>query len=323
MGLFNGMFFCIFQGTQIVGNALSSVILMYGGKNKKEARLVLFVTFLVIASGGVALFLLLGKEETQEQKQNNLAKARGDEEALLAQKKTSPITAVFHNLGRVAKLLLDPKLFLMIPSMFYSGMEQSFVFSDFTTDVIQPAKGVNWIGFVLVAFGACDAVGSVIMGKLGDKFSKTLYLLVGFLCHISVFAFLVIFFRIKGKDDALDYMGDHIWILFVLSGVLGVADSCWTTFPPVIASVLFIDNTEAAFSHVKFWQALGSVCVFVWSGHLALETKIFIYTGVLTVQVLCVCILHFGFHSIDEKEHRVEYESVGGDAVRKPAPINQ
>lgn len=142
------------------------------------------------------------------------------------------------------------------------GMEQSFVFGDFTKNIISETKGTNWIGFVMAVFGVTDALSSVTLGRLADRFGKRLFVAVGLLAHLAVLSFFLCFLFLD--DDALDDIYDNFWILFVAAGILGIADSCWNTFPCTMMSVFFIDDAEAAFATLKFFQASGSVCVFVW-----------------------------------------------------------
>lgn len=183
-------------------------------------------------------------------------------------------------------------------------MEQGFVFNAFTTDIIKQSKGENWIGFVMSVFGALDAIGSVLLGKLGDKFTKRIFVFVGVICHVSVLVFFITILYVKSDgDSAFTFLGDNFYILFIAAGVLGIADSCWNTFPPIMMSVFFIDNTDAAFSNLKFWQAMGSVSAFVWGPRIDFQYNAMIVLGVLALAVVCLCVLDFFVASIDSMEN--------------------
>jgi hypothetical protein len=71
----------------------------------------------------------------------------------------------------------------LVPCLFYSGLEMAygnfieislkvirFMFGDFTKEGIADVLGAKWIGFIMAVFGAFDAVGSVLLGKISGKF---------------------------------------------------------------------------------------------------------------------------------------------------------
>lgn len=184
---------------------------------------------------------------------------------------------------------------------------------------MKASKGEEWIGFVMTVFGACDALGSVLLGKLGDKFTKKIFVIVGVICHVTVVSFLVILLFVKGDTDAFSFLADNIYLLFICAGILGIADSCWNTFPPIMMSVFFIDNTEAAFSNLKFWQSVGSASVFVWGPRIAFQYNGIILLAVLGVAVLCLCVLEIFVASIDSIENEADSPD---ESVRKKYAVN-
>ncbi len=186
-------------------------------------------------------------------------------------------------------------------------MEQSFVFGDFTSNIIKQTKGSEWIGFVMAVFGVTDALGSVILGRIADRFTKRIFVAVGLIAHTTIFAFYLTFLNID--DDALAHITTNYWILFITAAILGVADSCWNTFPSVMMSVFFTDNAEAAFANLKFFQASGSVCAFVWGPLLAFEYKIIILAVVMCVAVASLVTLDVFVASLDTIEKKKEDET--------------
>jgi MFS family permease len=93
-------------------------------------------------------------------------------------------------------------------------------------------------GFVMAVYGAFDATASVLLGRMADVVGKRLYLIVGFIAHFSFIAFYLTFLNISNVET----LHDDYWILFLSAAVLGVADACWNTFPPLMMSVFFADN---------------------------------------------------------------------------------
>lgn len=91
----------------------------------------------------------------------------------------------------------------------------------------------------MAVYGAFDAAASVLLGRMADVVGKRLYLIVGFIAHGSFIAFYLTFLNISD----IKTLHDDFWILFLSAAVLGVADACWNTFPPLMMSVFFSDNT--------------------------------------------------------------------------------
>ena len=50
----------------------------------------------------------------------------------------------------------DSKMMSIIPLIMYSGLEVSFIWSDFTTNYVAESLGVADIGYVMAIFGAAD-----------------------------------------------------------------------------------------------------------------------------------------------------------------------
>jgi MFS family permease len=182
-------------------------------------------------------------------------------------------------------------------------LQQGFVSNDFTSNIIKEAKGEEWIGFVMTVFGVTDAIGSVVIGRLGDKFSKWVFVVIGGACCIAVDTFFIALLFAKGEDDTASFLSTNIYIFFIAAGVLGIVDSCWNTFPNVMMSVFFIENTETAFANQKFWQSIGSVCAFAWGPYLPFHYKCIIMLGVLSLAMFSITLLHFGVASIDAMDN--------------------
>jgi MFS family permease len=304
MGLFTGIFFSIFQLTQVVGNLVAGCIFMFGGQDQDQARNILFYVFLGVAAGGVLLFLTLGREVTDKERRGGEINQRLLVERQGVNSEVAPrgsvLGRVFGNAFDVLRLLRDPRMFLMVPVCIYSGMEQSFVPGDFNADIVKQAKGLEWIGFVMAVYGAFDALASVLLGRMADVVGKRLYLVVGFVAHGSFIAFYMTYLNLSN----IATLHDDFWILFLSAAVLGIADACWNTFPPLMMSVFFADNAEPAFGNLKFWQSIGAICPFVWGPLLAFETKLIVLGSTLCVATISVLILDLKVASIsDTSDH--------------------
>lgn len=306
MGLFNGIFICNVQMSQLVGNLLGSLILLFGGGD--AATRILFYTLLAITLASVVMFLGLGKEPSErELEREGRLLLINDEEG--GQDATSePYGGLsFYKIGikivQVFVLLRDPRMYLLVLSMIYVGLEQAFTAADFTSDVIKKTMGMEYIGIVLCAFGGVGAVASFVVGKLSDRLGKMIFVIVGSLAHGTFFAF----FLFLQLFSSIEWLHQHSYVLFIMSGILGLGDACWNTFVSVMMSSFFTDKTEPAFSNFRFWMALGFVMNFVWGSFLVdqYHIKCIILVNVMVLATTCVVILNFLVSPLDRDPHEV------------------
>ena len=87
--------------------------------------------------------------------------------------------------GPVALLIKDMRLPLLVCYMVYSGMEMVFMWSDFTSNYVQP-NDLN-IGYVTAVFGAVDAVSSAIVGKVSDVVGQWPMVYLGLAAQVRCF----------------------------------------------------------------------------------------------------------------------------------------
>lgn len=77
----------------------------------------------------------------------------------------------------------------------------------------------------------------------------------------------------------------------------------------VVFSTFFTDQTEIAFSNLRFWQSAGYVIVFGWGPFLDFEVKCILLAIVLVVGMLCLVVLHVKVISIDYQGKTTEEDS--------------
>jgi len=155
---------------------------------------------------------------------------------------------IFTSMIAIFRLLFTLKMALLVPFLFNGGLEQSFIFGNFTATVIQGSIGSQNIGFVMATFGTVDAVFSLILGKLSDKIGRVGIVCTGLLAQIAVCAFLVA----NQAYNELDYFP-----IYMCAAVWGFADAVSNTMSSALLGALFPNEIEAAFSNLKLWQSVG------------------------------------------------------------------
>ncbi|XP_044779932.1 protein unc-93 homolog A isoform X2 [Bubalus bubalis] len=71
------------------------------------------------------------------------------------------------------KLLRDKRLRLLILLPMLSGFEQAFLSGDYTRSYTTCALGIQFVGYVMICFGAVDALCSVLFGRLARHTGRT------------------------------------------------------------------------------------------------------------------------------------------------------
>ncbi|XP_076142709.1 protein unc-93 homolog A-like [Alosa pseudoharengus] len=291
-----GIFFAMFQSSAVWGNLLSSLIfsqdthvaeipeekLQYcgvglcaddfiqsGNYTRPEQKLVYTLMGCYIGVGLLAMALVavfldnIDREVTKE--------FRGNRE---------PFCSTF--LATI-RLMRDRKLLLLIPMTIYSGLEQSFLWGEYTKNYVTCALGIHYIGFTMMCFGACDSLFSFVFGKIA-RFTGRIALfclaaLTNFGCTMGL-----LFWRPHP---------DHFVVFFLIPGLWGIADAVWQTQINALYGVLFPDHTEAAFANYRLWESLGFLMAFGYSPHLCLSTKTYLLLSGLAASVLTYPLLEY------------------------------
>eukprot|EP01059_Diplonema_ambulator_P015122 TRINITY_DN2621_c1_g4_i1.p1 TRINITY_DN2621_c1_g4~~TRINITY_DN2621_c1_g4_i1.p1 ORF type:complete len:520 (+),score=209.35 TRINITY_DN2621_c1_g4_i1:51-1610(+) len=240
LGKFNGIFWMVFQLTQISGNLIASLLLNEAGWSN-TALMLFYLCFAGVGTIG-ALFI----------KNVSMTAEAGDEEQEEL-KQVEEKKCVQSVIGMVS-LWKDPRMLYLIPLIMYNGMEQGFIWGDFTSNWVKPSVGLENIGYVMAAFGATDALGSFILGKVSDITGRFPIMTLGALCQLTVIIILVI----------VDVGNcDKKYFILILSAFLwGIGDAVWNTQISSILGEVFTKEKDNAFSNLKLWQSLMTSVMF-------------------------------------------------------------
>ena len=101
----------------------------------------------------------------------------------------------------------------------WSGVEQGFFAADYTAGYVSCIFGVDQVGWVLITYGACDAICSISFGVI-IKYTGRLPI---YIFGAAINLVFIITLLTWTPDPEKEY------ILFVLAGLWGVADAVWQT----------------------------------------------------------------------------------------------
>ncbi|UYV67048.1 unc-93, partial [Cordylochernes scorpioides] len=120
-------------------------------------------------------------------------------------------------LVETARQLRLPDQLLLLPLTVFSGLEQAFLVGDFTQAYVACSRGVHSVGYVMICFGACDALGSATFGSAVRRIGRIPVFVLGALGNLAMMVLLV-----AGPPDVL-------WLHLVVAGVWGLGDAVWQT----------------------------------------------------------------------------------------------
>ncbi|KAI9554119.1 hypothetical protein GHT06_019391 [Daphnia sinensis] len=292
---FFGFFFMVFQTSQIWGNLISSLVLSmdkanetivgeqlleYCGANFCNSRNLTNIT----GDGSVASPLERPDEDKIQMLTGILLGF-----ALLASLIMALLVDPLSRFGEEARqgsstgktgveLLLatfqhmkNPYQLLIIPLTLWSGFEQAFLTADFTAAYISCSWGVQHVGFVLICYGAADAIGSITCGSIVKRVGRVPIFIFGALLNAGLIIALFLW-----QPDPSNPV-----IFFVIAAFWGLADSIWQTQINSFYGVIFAGSEEAAFSNYRLWESLGFAIAFAYSYALCANAKLWVLVGIL------------------------------------------
>ncbi|EOY07589.1 Major facilitator superfamily protein isoform 2 [Theobroma cacao] len=166
IGNFNGEFWAMFALHQFVGNLITLAVLQNGAEGSSSNTTLLFIVFLCSMTLGTILMCFLCKINDKEEK-------------VSADSSVSFSSAVVSRLKSVITPLLDIRMLLIIPLIAYSGLQQAFVWADYTKDVVNPILGEAGVGGAMAVYGAFDAICSLAAGRLTSGLKSITFIVCG------------------------------------------------------------------------------------------------------------------------------------------------
>lgn len=293
---FFGIFFMIFQSAQVWGNLISSVVLQQSSKSSNSTN-----------STGPDVSAICGASDCGE------GLAQNGSDVLIVPETSTVVTLVsiylicgilsmvvvvfllsqLHDEDKKEKPamfslffatlfhLRDLRMMLIIPLTVYSGLEQGFVFADFTKSFVTCVFGIDKVGYVMICFGVGDSLFSYLLGRLTKYVGRVPIFFSGAIIHLAVYIVLL-----SWKADR-----DMLWMVYLMAALWGYTDAVWQTQINALYGVLFHDNQEAAFSNYRLWESLGFVISFALSSFLCVSAKIYILIAVLVIGMVLYVVI--------------------------------
>ncbi|KAB1224042.1 UNC93-like protein 3 [Morella rubra] len=267
IGSFNGEFWGMFASHQFVGNLISLAVLRDGTGGSTSGTMLLFVVFLCSMTLGTILMCFLSKRNHN----------REDE---LLDPSFGLCSTAISLLKSLTTLLTDVRILLMIPLITYSGLQQAFVWAEFTKDIVTPALGVSGVGGAMAVYGAFDAICSVAAGRLTSGLTSITWIVSGG-AFIQAIVFLWLLLMLT--SGVLGFMSP-----LLMAAMLGIGDGVFNTQLNALIGMLFKHDMEGAFAQLKVWQSASIAVVFFLSTFISLK-------AMLVVMLAALCLSYAGF----------------------------
>eukprot|EP00466_Bigelowiella_natans_P004834 jgi/Bigna1/88075/estExt_fgenesh1_pg.C_270205 len=219
LGFVNGIVLVFLQTANCAMNLGSSALLSSGA-----SPLLLFIVLAAASAGGFLTLLSLPRTT------NTTSSRMAEEEQMQRSSTLCESVVELKDLHREKKLKCLLALFILC------GCNQGYLWTTLTGDVITPALGKEWVGYVMSTSAAFDAVGSYIFGSMSDRIGRVPILYGGFLINM-IPVLMVSIIGVPGNRDSNAYAFIFLWAI-----LLGIADAVWMTVTPSIIAELFQDR---------------------------------------------------------------------------------
>ncbi|XVE96844.1 hypothetical protein REPUB_Repub02eG0258100 [Reevesia pubescens] len=266
IGDFNGEFWAMFALHQFVGNLITLAVLQTGAEGSTSSTTLLFIVFLCSMTLGTILMCFLRKIEDKEEKVSE-------------DSSVSFCSAVVSRLKSVITPLLDKRMLLIIPLISYSGLQQAFVWADYTKDVVNPILGEAGVGGAMAVYGAFDSICSLAAGRLTSGLKSITFIVCG-----GAFVQAVIFLWLLLKYSATSGVLGVVYPL-LMAALLGIGDGVLNTQLSALLALLFKQDTEGAFAQLKVWQSSAIAVVFFSSPAITLHTMVMVMLAAIFVSL--------------------------------------
>ncbi|XP_053316255.1 protein unc-93 homolog A-like [Spea bombifrons] len=197
--------------------------------------------------------------------------------------KSEPPRNIFTHFLVTLKHLQDKRQWLLIPLTMYSGIEQGFILSDYTQSYVTCSLGIQFVGYVIIIFGATTSICSYFFGKLCQYASRIIFFFLAAVINIISITALFLW----------KPLSDQLVVFFVFSGLWGIGDAVWQTLVNALYGTLFDDNREAAFANYLLWKSLGYFLSFGYSSFLSINIKLSILLCILVVGMVLYGIVEY------------------------------
>ncbi|XP_067669510.1 protein unc-93 homolog A-like [Haliotis asinina] len=277
----NGLFFTVYETTQIPGNLVSSLILQSGtysnvtgkavcgsdycpgvanGTDIATPEMSLVYIFLGVCLGCGVIALIITVVFLPP-----LPKSDWSSNVSLKQSLSSFFVTLFTS-----------KLIFLVPFIMFQAVEQGILWSDYTRSFVSCPIGIHMVGFVMATYGATTASCAFIFSRIAKYIGRYILFFAAALLQGGVF--ITLYLWTPTSDDTK--------YIFVIPIVWAIGEGIWETQSNSLIALLFPEKKEPAFANFHTWKAIGFTITFVVSNFLCLKTRLICVLALLAVAMV-------------------------------------
>jgi len=194
-------------------------------------------------------------------------------------------------LSAVFRFYANRKVVCLVGIMFYSMLQSSFMFGEFTKSFVTCSLGIHMVGFIMVCFSASSGVASFTNGRVQKLTGRCPLIITGI---ASQAAMLVTIYVWQPSPD-------RQYMFFIVSVFWGIGDGIIVAQTISVIGTMFPDNKEPAFAALKMTQSAALFLFFVTSQYLCTSVKVIVVFLSLVVGAVGYVLLEIKLY-FDKKE---------------------
>ncbi|XP_022196896.2 protein unc-93 homolog A [Nilaparvata lugens] len=190
---------------------------------------------------------------------------------------------------RLRQAFVDPRLRLAAPMSLFVGLEQGFMYSDFTESYVLCSLSMDNVGMVFFSLAILQAIAGFTLSMLLQHVKRYMVIGMGFAFHACLLMVLVIW-KPAGDDPAL---------IYVIAAAWGVCNAVWDTLSFGLMMSSYHDSWQGPVAHSYIFRYSGLALAFVFHGLLCNETKLY-----CLAVALVLCVAPYTWLEMKEVRHR-------------------
>ncbi|KAK5638976.1 hypothetical protein RI129_013271 [Pyrocoelia pectoralis] len=180
------------------------------------------------------------------------------------------------SLKAIMESFKDVKLQLAAPLAVFIGLEQGFVYTDFSKSYIVCTLGIQHLNFVFLSMGLLQSIASCTLSMLLKSIQRYYVVIVGFIFQCCVLLVQVLW-KPMSDDPALFYVVPAVW---------GVCNAIWEILILSLLTALYTDNWAAPFCTSNFYRFLGLTVSFISHSLLCNWVKLYVLATLMLFAVI-------------------------------------
>nr|XP_023014873.1 UNC93-like protein [Leptinotarsa decemlineata] len=179
-------------------------------------------------------------------------------------------------LRAVRESFRDKRLQMAAPLAVFIGIEQAFMYADFSKSYVVCTLGIHRLNLVFLSMGLLQSIAACTLSMLLRTIRRYYVVAVGFAFHICLLMVLVLWNPTE-DDPALFY---------VISASWGVCNAIWEMLCFTLLTGQYSDNWEPAFANVSFFKFCGLAISFLMHQLLCNVWKLYSLAFVMLIAVI-------------------------------------